>query len=115
MKLGETLARTASIGEDLHGADVVVLAGDVDLRELRDCAPAAVVLLAGDDVETRGKQVYEATLFPRGRILGVGDLARAAEAIVFELDEEHDVVAMVDGEFGARRARLGRGGIRELL
>ena len=115
MNLGETLARTAQVGEDLHGADVVVLGGDVDLDELRRVAPAAVVLVTGNDVEARCKQVYDATLFPRPRIIGVSDPEPAAESVVFERDEEHDVVAMVDGEFSAQRVRLGRGGIRALL
>jgi hypothetical protein len=38
-----------------------------------------------------------------------------AESIVFERDDEHDVVAMAGGKFAPRRARLGRGGIRALL
>jgi hypothetical protein len=115
VNLGDTLARTAVVGEDLHGAAVVVLGGEVDLEELRDCAPAAVVLVTGDGVEARCKRVYEATLFPRSRIIGVADPGAAAESVVFERGGEHDVVAMVDGEFGPRRARLGRGGITELL
>ena len=115
MQLGETLARAANISEDLHGADVVVLGGDVDLDEMRRVAPAAVVLVTGDDVPARCRQVYEATLFPRPRIVGAGDPGPVAETVVFERDEEHDVIAMVDGKFGVHRARLGRGGIRELL
>ena len=115
MNIGDTLARLAEVGEDLHGADLVILTGKGDLTEIRDCAPAAVVLVAGDDLEQRCAQVYEATRFPRARVIGVRDPGSAAEAIAFELGEEHDVVAMVDGEFGPRRARLGRGGLRELL
>ena len=115
MNLGDTLARTAEVGEDLHGASVVVVGGETDLDELRRRAPAAVVLVTGGELEKRCQAAYGATLFPRARIIGVADPAAAAESIVFELDREHEVVAMADGEFGSRRARLGRGGIRELL
>ena len=115
MNIGETLARIAEVGEDIHGANLVILAGEGDLEEIRDRAPAAVVLVVGDDLERRCAHVYETTRFPRARVVGVGEPAAAAEAIALQLDEEHDVVALADGEFGARRARLGRGGIRELL
>ena len=106
------------MGEDLSGADVVVLAGEADLDAVRTRAPAAVVVVTGEGVEDRCKQVYEATLFPRARIVGVADVADtgpAIESIVLERDDEHEVVAMADGEFSARNARLGRGGIRALL
>jgi hypothetical protein len=115
VNLGETLARTAEIGEDLHGASVVVVGGETDLHAVGRLAPAAVVLVTGGELETRCKEAYGATLFPRARIIGVADPASAAESIVFDLDREHEVVAMADDEFGPRRARLGRGGIRELL
>jgi hypothetical protein len=114
-ELGDSLARYADVTRDPGGADVVVLAGEADLEEIRHRAPAAVVLIAGDRLEQRAKAVYEATLFPRARIIGVSDPAAAAAAIVFERGDEHDVVAMAGGEFGPHRARLGRGGIRELL
>jgi len=39
----------------------------------------------------------------------------AVESIVFERDDTYDVIAMTNGEFGPHSARLGRGGIRELL
>jgi hypothetical protein len=112
------LARDADVAGDLRGADVVVVAGDGDLDALRISAPAAVAVVVGDDIERRCKHICESTLFPRARIVGVPDLAQAeavVAAIVFERDEEHDVVAMSGGEFGPRSARLGRGGIRELL
>jgi hypothetical protein len=75
-------------------------------------------------VEDWCRRVYEATLFPRARIVGLpaaaaaGGAARAAgaaAAILFERGEEHDVVAMTGGDFTRRRARLGAGGITELL
>ena len=94
---------------------MVVLQGDADLDDVRHLAPAAVVLVTGDSLEERCAQVYERTLFPRARVIGVADPAPVAESIVFERGDEHEVVAMADGEFGPRRARLGRGGIRELL
>ena len=100
---------------DLSGADVVVLAGQPDLDAVRDRAPAAVLLIAGDRLEERCKEAYEATLFPRARVIGVSDPAGAAASIVFETGDEHEVVAMRDGVFASGRARLGRGGIRELL
>ena len=115
MKIGDTLARYVDVSDDLRGADLVVVAGATDLDALRALAPAAVVLVAGEDVESRCREVYDATLFPRGRVIGVGDPVPVAEAILFERDEEHEVVALADGSFGPRAARLGRGGIRALV
>ena len=103
------------VSGDVGGADVVVLAGEADLDRIKHRAPAAVLLIPGERVEERCKEAYEATLFPRARIIGVTDPAAAAESIVFERGDEHEVTAMVNGEFGPHRARLGRGGIRELL
>ena len=40
--IAHELARSASVGEDLSGADVVVLAGEADLDTVRTRAPAAV-------------------------------------------------------------------------
>jgi hypothetical protein len=115
VKVGQDLARNVDVSDDPRGADVVVLAGEADLAAVRERAPAAVVLVAGDDLERRCQEAYEATLFPRARIIGVASPAGAAESIVFERGDEHEVVAMADGAFGRRAARLGRGGIRELL
>lgn len=105
---------------DVSGADVVVLAAgsDAAIGSIRDSAPAAVVLVTAEPVEDWCRRVYEGTLFPRARIVGVpdaGGVAAAAAAILFGRGDEHDVVAMVDGEFGARRARLGAGGITALV
>jgi hypothetical protein len=113
--IGDSVARHAEVTEDLSGADVVVLGGETDLEAVAHRAPAAVLVVAGDRVEERCKQIYEATLFPRARIIGVTDPTQAIESIVFERDDEHEVIAMSGGEFGPRRARLGRGGIRALL
>jgi hypothetical protein len=115
VEIGDPLARYARVADDVGGADVVILSGEADFHEIRDRAPNAVLLIAGDGQEERCKAAYEATLFPRARIIGVGDAAAAAASIVFESDEEHDVVAMRDGAFSSARARLGRGGIRRLL
>lgn len=106
------------MSDDPRGAEVVVLAGDADLTAIRDQAPAAAVLVVGDAIERRCGEVYETTLFPRARVIGIPDperLAAVVESIIFERGDEHDVIAMTDGEFGPRPARLGRGGIRELL
>src|SRR5687768_5203277 len=114
----QELARIADVGDDLSGANVVLLTGEDDLDALRTRAPAAVVVVTGDDVAERCQQVYEATLFPRARIVGVTDPERVAaviEAILLEREEEHEVIAMSGDGFGERTARLGRGGIRALL
>jgi hypothetical protein len=106
------------VGEDVRGADVVVLAGDGDLSEIARSAPAAAVLVAGDGLEDRCKAVYDHLLFPRARIIGIADserLGAAIESIVFERDDPHEVIAMSGEGFAPRSARLGRGGIRELL
>jgi len=116
--IAQDLSRAVDVGADVRGADVVVLAGDADLAEIARSAPAAVVVVTGDDIESRCKETYERLLFPCGRIVGVPASDRvsdAVESIIFELDDAHDVIAMKDGEFAQRSARLGRAGIRELL
>jgi hypothetical protein len=118
VEIAHELARYAEVGDDLSGADVVVLAGDGDAEAIRRVAPAAVLVVVGDGAEERCRALAEATLFPRARIVGVADPARAVaavESIVFERDAEHQVIAMSDGQFRTRTARLGRGGIRALL
>ena len=118
VQLAPELARAVDIGEDVRGADVIVLARDGDLAEIARSAPAATVMLTGEGLEGRCKSAYERLLYPRARIIGIPDpenVAAAIESIVFELDQQHDVIAMTDGQFGPRSARLGRGGISELL
>jgi hypothetical protein len=117
VKIAPELSRIAAVGDDLHGADVVVLAEDGDLGAVARSAPAAALVVTGDGIEDRCQKAFEDTLFPRARIVGVpiAGVDAAVEAIVLERDEQHDVVAMSDGSFGPRTARLGRGGIRELL
>ena len=102
----------------MRGADVVVLARDTDLAEIARSAPAAALVVTGEALEERCQTAYEQTFFPRARIVGIADaegVAAALESIVFERDEAHEVIAMRDGRFGPCSARLGRGGIRELL
>lgn len=102
----------------MRGADVVVLAEDGDLEAIARSAPAAAVVLTGDQLESRCKEAYERLLFPRSRIIGIADTGRlgeAVESIVLERDDAHDVIAMKDGDFTACSVRLGRGGVRELL
>ena len=102
----------------MRGADVVVLAGDGDLADIARSAPAAAVVVAGDGVEERCQATYEATLFPRARIVGIADVDRvgaAVESIILERDDAHDVIAMDGGTFRPCSARLGRGGIREFV
>jgi hypothetical protein len=118
VKIAAGLSRVAEVGEDFHGADVVVLAEDADLAAVARSAPAAALVVTGDGVEDRCQKVFEATLFPRARIVGVpdaGQLDAILEAIVLERDEQQEVVAMSDGRFGPRSARIGRGGIREFV
>ena len=118
VEIAQELSRFAEVGEDLRGADVVVLAGDGDFTEIARAAPAAALVVAGDAVEERCKEAIEATLFPRARVIGVtdaGQVEAAVESIVLERDDPHDVVALNDGEFSQCSVRLGRGGIRELL
>jgi hypothetical protein len=118
VQIAGELSRAADVGDDVRGADVVVLAGDGDLAAIARSAPAAAIVVTGDAVEDRCKEVYERVLCPRARIVGMPDRARVGdvvESIVFELDDAHDVIAMRDGEFTACSVRLGRGGIREFI
>jgi hypothetical protein len=119
VQIARELSPLADVADHyVSGADVVILAGEADLGEIARSAPAAAVVVVGDAVEERCRQAYEGTLFPRGRIVGIADPERvnaAVESIVLERDEPHDVIAMRDGRFTARSARLGRGGIREFV
>jgi hypothetical protein len=118
VQIAQELSRAADVADDVRGADVVVLAGDGDLAEIARTAPAAAIVVTGEDVEARCQTAYEYLLFPRSRIVGMPDAGRvsdAVESIIFERDERHDVIAMKDGDFSACSARLGRGGVTELL
>jgi hypothetical protein len=118
VEIAGELSRAADVGQDVRGADVVVLAGDGDLREIARSAPAAAVVVCGEGVEQRCKEVYERLLFPRARIVGIADpegVGAAVESIAFERDEPHDVIAMRDDGFEPCSALLGRGGVREFI
>jgi hypothetical protein len=118
VRIAPELSRIADVGEEVRGADVVVLAEDGDLAEIARCAPASTVVVTGDSVEGRCKDTYEGTLFPRGRVIGVADPEQVdaiVEAILLETGDAHDVIAMRDGAFGPHAARLSRGGIREFV
>ena len=94
---------------------MVVLAGEADLELVRERAPAAVLIVLGGPEEC--SRAYEVTHFPRTRVFGLhdhGDLKRVVDAVLFGLDEEFRVMALADGEFAPRVARLGRGGIAAL-
>src|SRR5215208_5523228 len=114
VRVAPDLARIAQVGEDLRGADVVLVADEsADLAAIARSAPAAALVVTGGNLEQRCEQVCAGTLFPRARIVGVPDedrVSAAIESIVLERDDEHDVVALSDGKFGPRPARLGRGG-----
>jgi hypothetical protein len=112
------LSRLADVGEEVRGADIVVLAEGGDLAEIARCAPASAVVVTGDSLEERCLEAYERTLFPRGRVIGVADpnhLAAVLESIVAEDGATHEVIAMSDGKFGPRSASLSRGGIRAFV
>jgi hypothetical protein len=118
VEIAQELSRAVDVGKDVRGADVVVLAADGDLADIARSAPAAAVLVAGGALEDRCKEAYDRLLFPRARVIGIAeleDVGPAVESIVFERDEAHDVIAMKDGRFVSCSARLGRGGIRDLL
>lgn len=93
----------------------MVVGDGADLDRIHDSAPAATLLVL--DGPARCQEVYERTLFPRQRILGVTEeqAAEAIDSIIFERDDEHEVIAMADGEFAPRRVRLGYRGITEVL
>ena len=118
VEISQELARYADVGDDLRGADVVVLGAEADYTAVSRSAPAAALVITGDRIEDRCTEAVEATLFPRARIVGVPDPASVTavvESIVLERDDTHEVVAMDDGKFSLRSVCLGRGGIRALL
>jgi hypothetical protein len=119
VEIAQDLSRIAEVGEDVRGADVVLVTDDsADLAKIARSAPAATLVVTGPNLEERCQHVCEGTLFPRARIVGVPEgerVSAAIESIVLERDDEHEIVAMSDGSFGPCTARLGRGGIRELI
>jgi len=118
VQIAGELSRAAEVADHVRGADVVVLAADGDLEEIARSAPAATIVVTGDDIAGRCKVAYERLLVPRSRIVGVPDADRVSDAvasIIFETGDEHDVIAMKDGDFTACPARLGHRGVVELL
>jgi hypothetical protein len=110
--------------DELSGADVVVLEGEGDgpLHELvRDRAPSAIVLVVGASPQP----VCEATLFPRGRIIGVEAdpalVSRVIDSIVFDRGEEFETVVRcqgergIDDEFARVPVRVAASGVVEIL
>jgi len=109
--------------DDISGSAVVVLAegGDDVLVALRDRAPNAVALVAGEGIKT----ACETTLFPRSRIIGVEPDAAAVvgvvEAILLDRRDEFTAIVRCMGERGieddfvAVPVRIGAGGIIEIV
>ena len=116
-------ADVSTVPEELSGSDVVVLGPGADVAGLaaraRDRAPNAVLIVAGDGIET----AFETTLFPRARIIGAGeeDVPGVVEAVVFDRRTEFRCVARCEGERGIEGAfelvpvTVGRDGIEAIL
>jgi len=95
---------------DTSGAMIIVIAeGDTSaVREaalrIAEHAPDAVVVVAAEPVDPLTHLVVFTTLFPRGRVIGVGgaiDSARFTALVAAELGvSAHDVRALVVGEHG---------------
>jgi hypothetical protein len=110
-------------GEDLSGALVVVLTEPAEelWDDIRNRAPAAVVIVAGESPQP----VCEATLFPRGRIIGVEAdpalVSRVIDSIVFDRGEEFETVVRcqgergIDDEFARVPVRVAASGVVEIL
>jgi len=108
--------------QELSGSDVIVLGDGADVQALaaraRDRAPNAVLIVAGDGIET----ACETSLFPRARIIGAGDedVAALVEAVVFDRRTEFRCVARCEGERGIDGAfelvpvTVGRAGIEAI-
>ena len=109
--------------DEVSGADVVVLQAD-DSKEwgeaVRDRAPNAVVVVIGGSPQP----MCEATLFPRGRIIGVADQAEAdaiVDAVVNDRDERFDAVVRcqgergIDDEFASVPVKIGARGVIEIF
>jgi hypothetical protein len=108
--------------DDVSGADVVVVQSSESETWgalIRDRAPNAVVVVVGGSPEA----MCEATLFPRARVVGVGeDEADAVVgAVVNDLDEELDATVRcegergIDGDFARVPVRIGARGVIAIL
>ena len=108
--------------DEISGADVVVIAasdGDEWGEAIRDRAPNAVLVVIGDSPEP----LCEKTLFPRARVIGVGDQKAAdavVDAVVNDSNKEMDAVVRclgergIDDDFATVPVRIGAGGVREI-
>jgi malate/lactate dehydrogenase len=108
-------------GEDLSGAGIVVLTEPAEqlFEDIRDRAPAAVVIVTGDSPQP----VCEATLFPRSRIVGISEpaeLPEVVDSIVLDRRREFTCVVRCQGERGIDDdfvevpVVLGAGGVHEI-
>jgi len=109
--------------EEISGADLIVVASDDGAawaEAIRDRAPNAVVVVVGGSPQ----QICEATLFPRSRIIGVGDQQQAdevVEAVVKDLDKQLEATVRcegergIDGEFALVPVRIGACGVLEIV
>jgi uncharacterized Rossmann fold enzyme len=109
--------------DEVSGADVVVVQAD-DSEEwgevVRDRAPNSVVVVIGGSPET----ICQTTLFPRARIIGVGDQAEAdvvIDAVVNDLDKQVESVVRcegergIEGEFARVPVKIGARGVIEIV
>jgi hypothetical protein len=103
--------------EELPGSDVVVLARGADVagaaRRVAARAPGAVIVVVEGDVRT----ALEASLLPRGRVIGVAAdaVVPAAEAIMFDRRTAVEVELVgLDGDLVSASAVLGLQGVRRL-
>ncbi|MEA2423889.1 MAG: hypothetical protein QOH13_299 [Thermoleophilaceae bacterium] len=109
--------------DEVSGADVVVVqAGDSEQwgEVVRDRAPNSVVVVIGGSPET----ICQTTLFPRARIIGVGDQAEAdivIDAVVNDLDKQVESVVRcegergIEGEFARVPVKIGARGVIEIV
>jgi hypothetical protein len=109
--------------DEVSGADVVVVLADDGGKwgeVVRDRAPNAVVVVVGGSPES----ICQTTLFPRARIIGVGDQAEAdavVDAIVNDLDTHFESVVRcegergIEGEFARVPVKIGARGVIEIL
>lgn len=101
----------------MSGADVVVVADPGPAEAIARHAPAAVVVVeAGAEVCAA---VLEATLFPRGRVVGIAGAPVEALVAAAVLDRRVPLECLAavgaDGRFTEATVRLGARGIEEVL
>jgi malate/lactate dehydrogenase len=112
------LVEDADDYEEISGSKVVVVVTTgADGGEIRVRSPEAVVVVVADPVAETCRSLYDATLFPPERVIGIPDSAatlEAVEAILFDRNREVTCVALCGDEFVAVRAKLGCHGIDEV-